>query len=143
MKHPLLICIVLFCCFSLHAQETPFEQSEGTKTATYAEAIAWYQQLDQASDQLRVLEYGLTDFGKPLHLVVISEDGLSNPAEIRRRGKRIVFVNNGIHPGEPCGIDASMMLARDLLNDADKNQLLDEVVLVIIPIYNIGGAFNR
>ncbi|MEL6843442.1 MAG: hypothetical protein AAFP02_09515, partial [Bacteroidota bacterium] len=35
------------------------------------------------------------------------------------------------------------MLARDLLHDADKSQLLDEVVLAIIPIYNIGGAFNR
>ncbi|MEO6832403.1 MAG: hypothetical protein ABI169_09375, partial [Chitinophagaceae bacterium] len=50
-------------------------------------------------------------------------------------------INNGIHPGEPDGIDASMMLLRDLaegLYSIPKN-----IRLVVIPIYNIGGALNR
>lgn len=48
---------------------------------------------------------------------------------------------NGIHPGEPEGIDASMMLARDLVTSNSK--LLNHVVVCIIPVYNIGGAINR
>jgi hypothetical protein len=31
-----------------------------------------------------------------------------------KKNKAILFVNNGIHPGEPDGIDATMMLMRDL-----------------------------
>jgi len=57
--------------------------------------------------------------------------------------KLVVFINNGIHAGEPCGVDASMMLARDILIDGEKRKLLEEITLVIIPIYNVGGALRR
>jgi hypothetical protein len=50
---------------------------------------------------------------------------------------------NGIHPGEPEGIDASMMLSRDLLTKTSLKPILNEVVIVIIPIYNVDGALNR
>jgi hypothetical protein len=48
---------------------------------------------------------------------------------------------NGIHPGEPDGIDASMLLARDI--QAGKYKLPSNVVIALIPVYNIGGALNR
>ena len=47
----------------------------------------------------------------------------------------------GIHPGEPDGIDASMMLVRDIV--LRKLRLPDNVVLAFIPVYNIGGCLNR
>jgi hypothetical protein len=52
-----------------------------------------------------------------------------------------MLIINGIHPGEPDGIDASMMLIRDFMNG--KLKMPDNVVLAVIPIYNIGGALNR
>ncbi|MGZ5135310.1 MAG: hypothetical protein ACXWCG_09175, partial [Flavitalea sp.] len=48
---------------------------------------------------------------------------------------------NGIHPGEPDGIDASMLLVRDIVTG--KKKLPANVVLAIIPVYNIGGCLNR
>lgn len=51
------------------------------------------------------------------------------------------MINNGIHPGEPDGIDASMMLLRDLVTG--KIKAPNNVVLGIIPVYNIGGSLNR
>lgn len=146
MKQTLLLCISLACFSQLFGQaewQTPFEKSQGKASSTYAEAIAWYQQLDQSSEQVSLLEYGLTDVGKPLNLLVISKDGISDPTEIDRSNKRVLLINNAIHPGEPCGVDACMMLARDLIQNAEMNQLLDEVVIAIIPLYNIGGALNR
>jgi hypothetical protein len=44
-------------------------------------------------------------------------------------------------PREPDGIDASMMLARDIISQ--KNIAAFHVVLGIIPVYNIGGCLNR
>jgi len=52
-----------------------------------------------------------------------------------------MLIMNGIHPGEPDGIDASMMLLRDLASG--KLKAPKNVVIGIIPIYNIGGALNR
>ena len=123
--------------------QTPFEKSGGTQSATYEEAIDWYQRLDREYGSVQVLEYGKTDIGKPLHLVLVSQEGLTDPAEARRQGKRVLLINNAIHAGEPCGVDACMMLVRDLLQKEGMNRLLDRIVIGIIPVYNIGGYLNR
>lgn len=122
------------------AQQTPYELSNKNQTATYEQAIAYYKQLAKVSPQAKLLSYGTTDFGKPLHLLVLSKHKVFDPAQLRKNNQRILLINNGIHPGEPEGIDASMMLARDLLKD---NRLPDNVVICIIPVYNIDGSFNR
>lgn len=123
------------------AQLTPFEEDKSRNTtATYQETINFYKELDAKYDQLQFLDCGPTDIGKNLNLVVLSRDKVFDPSEIRRANKRILLINNGIHPGEPEGIDASMMLARDLLS---KNTLPKEVVICIIPVYNIDGMLNR
>jgi hypothetical protein len=123
--------------------QTPFEKSGGTQSATYEEAIAWYQRLDQEYEGVQILEYGKTDIGKPLHLVVVSQEGLTDPAEARRQGKRVLLINNAIHAGEPCGVDACMMLVRDLMQKEVMQHLLDRIVIGIVPVYNIGGYLNR
>ena len=53
------------------------------------------------------------------------------------------MINNAIHPGEPDGVDASMLLLRDIALHPEKFPELDSVVLATIPFYNIGGALNR
>ena len=122
---------------------TPYERGDGNTTATYAECLAYYQRLAAAYPQITLREAGPTDSGRPLHEVVVDADGAADPAEARRRGHRIVLIQNGIHPGEPEGIDASMMLARDLVQQPKLQQLLRTTTVVIIPIYNVGGALNR
>ncbi|QNE39704.1 hypothetical protein F1C16_09130 [Hymenobacter sp. NBH84] len=123
---------------------TPFERSSGNTTATYAQCIAYYQRLDKAYKEITVREVGETDSGRPLHEVVISTGGgKADPATARRQGHRVVLIQNGIHPGEPEGIDASMMLARDLVQKPALRQLLRNTTVVLIPIYNVGGALNR
>ncbi len=122
--------------------KTPHEQNPNA-TATYEETINWYQQLAASHKELTMVERGETDVGKPLHLAILSSDQDTNPTSIRNKGKRILLVNNAIHPGEPCGVDASMLLIRDLLSQPKKKKMLDNVVIVFIPIYNIGGALYR
>jgi hypothetical protein len=124
---------------------TPFERDPAhNTTATYAECIAFYKELAAAypaAMQLRAA--GPTDSGQPLHEVVLSADGTFDPAASRAKGRPVLFVQNGIHPGEPEGIDASMLLARDLLRDKKLLPLLRKLTLVIIPVYNVDGMLNR
>jgi hypothetical protein len=130
---------ILFA-FQSFAQITPFEQSKGQKTATYQECINYYKQLDADYKELKMLSYGTTDVGKPLNLVVLSKNNIFDPKIILQQNKSIILINNAIHPGEPEGVDASMILARDLLKS---KSIPDNVIICIIPVYNIGGALNR
>src|SRR5438045_9785973 len=76
-----------------------------------------------------------------MQLVIFSNDKRFNPAEWHRKNKLVLLINNGIHPGEPDGVDASMMFMRDLATG--KIKIPSNVVVAIIPIYNIGGSLNR
>lgn len=124
------------------AQKTPFERSSDKNyTANYREIISWYHLLaKEYPKQMRLYDVGTTDIGKPLTLAVLSRDGVFDPSLIKKQNKRVLLINNGIHPGEPEGIDASMMLTRDLLK---KHALPEHEVICIIAVYNIGGCLNR
>lgn len=122
--------------------QTAFEINDNY-SAPYQEGIDFYTQLASDFKEIQINAFGITDSGKPLHEVIISLDQDFDPKSIRAKEKTVLFINNAIHPGEPCGVDASMMLARDLLIDPSKRGLLQDIVVVIVPYYNISGAINR
>lgn len=141
MRNYILLFLFLFASSFCSAQLCRFETSNGKETATYFEAVNWYKNLDKASSAVSVKEMGMTDAGYPLHLVLVSADGKFDPAQWHKQNKAVILINNGIHPGEPDGIDASMMLVRDIV--AKKIILPPNVALAFIPVYNIGGCLNR
>ncbi|SDH28283.1 M14 family zinc carboxypeptidase [Mucilaginibacter gossypii] len=142
MKIVFAALIACSIALSAQAQLTPFELSKDKNyTATYAQVIDYYQKLNKLyPQQMKLINYGTTDVGKPLTLVVLSKDKIFDPAVIKKQNKRVLLINNGIHPGEPEGIDASMMLVRDLLKN---NTLPKDVVICLIALYNIDGNLNR
>ena len=75
-----------------------------------------------------------------LHIVTYNPDGDFNFQKVGEN-KSIVLINNGIHPGESDGIDATMLLFRDFANGSI--QAPENVVIVALPVYNIGGMLNR
>ena len=120
--------------------KTVFERSNGEETATYLQIIDFYIQLAKEFPEINIQIIGNTDSGNPLHVVTYNPDADFNFQKIGR-DKSILFINNGIHPGESDGIDATMLLFRDL---ALKNMDAPEnTVVVTIPVYNVGGALNR
>jgi hypothetical protein len=120
---------------------TSFERSGGLETATYLEVVEFYKQLAESYRSVSIYEMGNTDIGEPLHLVTFNPDRSFESEFSSDRDKNIRLINNGIHPGESDGIDASMMLFRDLA--LDKIETPKNTVIAVIPVYNIGGALNR
>ena len=84
---------------------------------------------------------GTADGGYPIHIVYYTPNGDFNKEHWRKEGKLVVLINNAIHAGEPDGVDASMLLLREAANG--KFTIPDNVVLAVIPAYNIGGMLNR
>ena len=134
------ILLFMFTSLLVNAQNnqvTPFEKGNKNQSTTYEECISFYQLLDTNSDKIEMKTMGLTDNGKPLHIVVFSE----NKDFTFNQNKAVLLVNNGIHPGEPDGIDATMQLMRDLANA--KIKVPKNTIVVAIPVYNIDGMLNR
>ncbi|MFD2516614.1 M14 family metallopeptidase [Salinimicrobium flavum] len=150
MKKILALVSLLFaltsCDFSNYILEqdydftTVYEKTGGKETATYREVIDYYKNLAAVYPRLDLQIMGETDSGEPLHLVIYSNNKDFDLEGMK--GKRtILFINNGIHPGESDGIDATMMLFRDLAQDSIP--VPENTVIATIPVYNIGGALNR
>lgn len=150
MKKTLFLVIIFLglvsCDFSDYILEqkydftTVFEKSGGTETATYQQTIDFYEDLAAVYPSVSIEKIGETDSGKPLTLAIFSKNKTFDLKELRKNNS-IVLINNGIHPGESDGIDATMMLFRDLAQDSIP--IPDNTVIATIPIYNIGGALNR
>lgn len=137
-----LLFTVLILSLGSSAQDTlPYAEN---RTFEHADIILRYARLERDHpDRCKLIKGGLTDAEVPLHLFVIDPKGIFQAEKARGNDQNIVFINNGIHPGEPCGVDASYKLAVELLK-ADRGRSMPEnTVICIVPIYNVGGALNR
>ncbi len=113
--------------------------AQSNQTPTYPEIISAYTKIAKEYPKVCKLEIaGTTDVGKPLHLFIIDPSGKFEPTNQANRKKVVCLIMNGIHAGEPCGINASIAFAESKAAKPDKN-----VIYCIIPVYNVGGALNR
>jgi len=142
-----LLALLLSCTLTAHPIVdslliTPFERSDGRQTATYAETWNFYTMLLATyPSTIMIGDVGMTDIGYPLRCVYYSKDKDFNKDNWKRNNKIVILINNDIHAGEPDGVDASMMLLRDAASG--KIDVPANVVLVVVPMYNVGGALNR
>jgi hypothetical protein len=127
--------------FSQNDLSTPFERGNGNQSSTYEECISYYEKLDERFVNIQMIYKGTTDSGKPLHLVLFSSEGKFDFDEYFTKNKAVILINNGIHAGEPDGIDATMMLMRDLA--MGKIKTAKNTLIAAIPVYNVGGMLNR
>lgn len=135
-RSALALCLLTTSCF---AQWT----FTGDTSATWEQTIARYQELDRMHSGARLVEFGHDDDGSPLHLFVIADGSGFTPDSIRATSKNILWITNGIHPGEPDGVDASLLLAQALLESDQLMGLTVHSAVCIVPIYNVSGAKRR
>lgn len=127
---------LLFLLFSIitfsQKYQTPYEKGNGNQTTTYSEMLKFYEDLDKNFKTITVENFGKDDNGEPIKVVIFNASKNKNTPSI--------LINNGIHPGEPDGIDATMMLMRDL---ATGKISLKNLQIVAIQAYNISGMLRR
>ncbi len=150
MKRTLATLCGLMFMLTTSAQDwqTDYEKSGFTETPRYNETVDYCQRLNQASSQVSMVSIGKSPQGRDIQMLIVDKDGLNDPKIIRNKGRMIVLLESCIHPGEPEGKDASLMLIRDMVINKKNKNLLDKVSLIVIPIFNVDGherfsAFNR
>ncbi len=134
-----ILCIVLSLSVDAQDWKTYYEKSGYTETPRYEETVDFCQRLDAASPNVSIANLGKSPQGREIPMLIIDKDGLSDPKMIRNKGRLIVLIQSCIHPGEPDGKDASLMLIRDMVIDKKNRKLLDDVSILVIPILNVDG----
>ena len=142
-KKIITVAALLWVAGSVHAQIVP-KKYLFNQTYTYEELMRTYAGLEaKHPSYCKLQEVGKSDGGKPIHLFTIDAHGEFTAQEVRNRGKKVLFILNGIHPGEPDGIDASVEFAEELVLDSELKQLLSHVTVAIVPVYNVDGMLQR
>ncbi|MBK1889408.1 peptidase M14 [Undibacterium sp. 14-3-2] len=127
-----------------HQFLTPYETGNQNQTTSWEECIQFYQRLAAAFPRtLQFFEIGRSDAGRPLHAGVVTADGVFDREQLQREGRPVFFNNNGIHPGEPEGIDGCMALVRDFCVQPERLAALGGTAFLFIPVYNVDGCVNR
>lgn len=111
---------------------TSYEKGNGNQTVTYEEMVKYYDDLAKNFQTISIENFGKDDNGEPIKVVVFNNSG--------KKKTPVILINNGIHPGEPDGIDATMMLMRDLATGKIKTNNLR---IAAIQCYNISGMLRR
>jgi hypothetical protein len=119
--------------------QTFAEKTDYRQTPRYAETIAFSQKLDQSSDLILYKTFGKSGEGRDLPLLIAANDKTFSPALARKRGKAVVFIQACIHAGESDGKDAGLALLRDIAITKTRADLLKDVVIIFVPIYNVDG----
>lgn len=141
MKKLLLIILLLHFFTNIKAQDwaTHYEQSDFKKTPSYAETLDYCKRLDAASPMAALISIGTSPQGKEIPMMIVDRDGLKDPVSIREKGRVITLIQACIHPGEPDGKDAAIILLRDMLINNKHRDLLEKSSILFIPIVNVDG----
>ena len=114
------------------------EKSGFDKTSTYGDVIKFINTIKSLSPYIWVSTIGKSPMGKEIPLVILAKPAISTPEQARASGKPVVYIQGNIHAGEVEGKEVTMMLMRDILL-GKKGFLLDNQIIVIVPIYNTDG----
>jgi murein tripeptide amidase MpaA len=89
--------------------------------------------------KVRCERFGTTPLGRPMWMLVLSDDGTFGAQENQKKRRPVVLFQGGIHAGEIDGKDAGFWLVRDVLDGKVAPGALARVTLVFIPVLNVDG----
>ena len=137
------ISLLLFSLFtlSLSAQNWPAdllikpEKTSYRETSTYQEVMAFLNAAINGKTQAHLMSMGKSLEGKDIPVIVLSKDGIKTAEEAKASGLPLMYIQGNIHSGEVEGKESVMMAIRDILH-GDKGYLLENQIILFVPIYN-------
>jgi Zinc carboxypeptidase len=114
------------------------ESTNYQETSRYEDVMRFVNELQKRSDKLRVEYFGKTEEGRDLPLLILADPPIAQPREAFASGKPIIFIMANIHAGEVEGKEAMLNISRRIAT-GDMRTLLNQIVILIAPIYNADG----
>ncbi len=123
------------------AQSELLTRAESTgymETSRYSDVIDLVDTFVARSDWLHLGTMGYTHEGRRIPLIVAGDVADASAEAVHASGKLRVYLQGNIHAGEVCGKEALLMLLREIAA-GEHDAWFDDVVLLIVPIYNADG----
>ncbi len=118
---------------------TTAEASGFKATTRHAEMMDFIRELQRRSGRLRVETMAVSTEGRELPMMVIGNPPPASPLELRNDGRAVVYLQANIHAGEVEGKEALQMLARDIVMAEAPPTFLDDLVILVVPMFNPDG----
>lgn len=147
MRKLIYLSVFLFVTLSSYCQDngltTLFERTHGLESDDYNSTIQYCKMLDEKSDMIKLVSIGQSSQGRDIPLLIVNKDKVFDIQSIKQSSSTVLLVQACIHPGEPDGKDAGIMLIRDLISKPEMKPLIDKVVILFLPILNPDGYENK
>lgn len=121
----------------LEEWKTLCEKTDFLETADYEASMKYFERLADNSPYAKFVKFGTSPQGRDMKILIVSKEGAFTPELRREVGKPVILIENGIHSGEIAGKDASMIMLREMLITKEKEYLLENVILLVIPIFSV------
>ena len=121
---------------------TRAESTAYVESSTLSDVNRIFTELDRRGAPIVRGTLGTTSDGHDIPYVVAARPIVRTPAEAHALGRPIVYVQAARDGSAVEGTEALLAIVRDLCLSAGKT-LLDEVVLVVVPVLNVDGAERR
>jgi hypothetical protein len=128
--------------------QTLAEQTNYKKSWNYDDTISYAQRLAKTSEFIDYESIGRSGEGREIALLIAAGNKEFTPEKAKESGKAVIFIQAGIHSGEIDGKDAGFALLRDSAITKTLPDLLNNSIILFVPIYNVDGhelssPFNR
>ncbi len=138
-----MFCLLLFSAFAFadipYEWLTRAERTSFQETSRYDETVNYCKKLMAASPWIHYTTFGKSPEGRDLPLVIASREKLFTSESARKGNHFVVLIINSIHAGEIAGKDASLMLLREMVITKKLESLLQNVIVMVVPIFNVDG----
>ncbi len=135
MKKFLLFYLIFLSTYLFAQKNTfqiPYELKGYNITMTYDEIIQHCNLVDSLYDYVSFKSFGKSAQGDDLPYLMI-DNGIED------KNKLTLWIQAGIHPGEPEGVEAGFLFLRELMTNPEMTKLLNKVRIVYIPCFNVDG----
>jgi len=133
--------IVFYAVLQVSGQaaiRTIAEKSDYKSTSEYKDVMSFIGELKSSTGNLRVETIARSAEGKDIPLLIIAKPLPDSPDDLANDHRIVIYIQSNIHAGEVEGKEATLMFARDILNEKNSS-LLDHIILLICPIFNPDG----
>ncbi|RPJ70646.1 MAG: hypothetical protein EHM24_14870 [Acidobacteria bacterium] len=114
------------------------EKTNFERTASSLEVLEFIDALRWGSDKVHVLTVYTSPLRKICPAIVLANPRVTSPEDAAKSGKTVVYLQGNIHPYEPEGKEALLMLSREILFGKLAG-LLDRLIIIICPNFNVDG----
>ncbi|KPJ89496.1 MAG: hypothetical protein AMS18_12415 [Gemmatimonas sp. SG8_17] len=119
--------------------QTIAEKTNFTRTMSIEDLHEFIDAIKWRSEHVHVFDLFTTTLGRISPAIVLANPRVTSPEQADSSGKPVVYLQGKIHPPEPEGAEAMLILLRDILF-GERKHLLDNQIIIMTPIFNADGT---